>query len=282
MKGLSKWSANGVRVLGCTLLTIPLAWLGLETQAIAGPVVLSNGGNAVMNLNLDASVAAPLGMYSWAVNGVQQVAQQWFWYRVGNSNPEKDLTSITTTPTITPFMTRQVTALYSAPQQYGVQVTYLLGGGSAGSPNNGYTETIRVYNYSTSSALDFHLFQYNALNMGGSVEFTTDAGGYGQVTQSSSLGKFIQSGTPSASLAEATLDGSTLGNLVNGVPNDLRGTVPATPGSSVAWALQWNLNVPANSSLVISLVATVPEPTTLGVLGLGLAIGLLRARRKVS
>src|SRR5258707_9537392 len=34
------------------------------------------------------------GMFNWTVNGVNQLAQQWFWYRVGSTGPESSINTL--------------------------------------------------------------------------------------------------------------------------------------------------------------------------------------------
>jgi len=40
------------------------------------------------------------GVYSWLVNGVEQLFQQWFWYRVGSTGGESPLETLDNTPGI--------------------------------------------------------------------------------------------------------------------------------------------------------------------------------------
>lgn len=121
--------------------------LSAQTQA---QNTLSNL-NSIADLNLSTSA----GMYNWTVNGVDQLAQQWFWFRVGNS-AETPINSISA-PTITQTLAKLLTVTY-ANSWSSVQISYnLTGNSSPGSGGSGITESIKLSNL-TSSPLDFHFF----------------------------------------------------------------------------------------------------------------------------
>src|SRR6267142_4561288 len=153
MTGFRKWLASPRSLPCCAYLLVAISSLALHGQA--GAATLSDHNSSI---GLDLS--SPAGMTSWAVDSVNQVNQQWFWFRVGSGGPQFDLSHITTTPTVTTFGTKSLTALYDNPQQYGVQLTYTLNGQANGSGRSGLNQAITLFNH-TSSPLDFHFFMYS-------------------------------------------------------------------------------------------------------------------------
>ena len=72
--------------------TFPKAILGLlKIGAFFLAVALVKRADAVTftltDLNSSAQIndASQNGMFNWTVNGVNQLAQQWFWYRTGST-----------------------------------------------------------------------------------------------------------------------------------------------------------------------------------------------------
>ena len=61
--------------------------------AVAIENLVNNNSTALIDPNSSA------GMFNWTVDGVNQLNQQWFWYRVGN-NPEAPINTISA-PSIT-------------------------------------------------------------------------------------------------------------------------------------------------------------------------------------
>src|SRR5205085_9273901 len=116
--------AHGTRTTACAIVLFPLAGLIGQNNAQAATGNLSDGNSSI---SLDLSSSA--GMNSWLVNGVNQVQQQWFWFRVGNSGPEADISTISA-PVTSSANAHQLTVTYDLPGQYGVTVKYDLTGSS--------------------------------------------------------------------------------------------------------------------------------------------------------
>jgi hypothetical protein len=262
-------------------------------SALAAPARQSQA--AIITLVDNNSVAqvdngSSAGMFNWSVDGQNQLAQQWFWYRVGN-NPEASINTISA-PTITTPNARTLYTTYNN-GAFSVEVDYSLTGGLAGSGHSDIGESIRINNL-TATPLDFHFFQYSDFDLGGTpggqtVQLGRDLSGthFNEALQTGPgaiLDESITVAAPGANHGEAAFFNSTLVKLNNGVPDTLNDNAgPVGPGDAT-WALQWDLVIaPGGSALIskdkyIQLAAAVPEPSTLALISVGLA-GLARRRR---
>jgi hypothetical protein len=66
--------------------------LGLSSVATAAPFTLTDG-NASVVIDPDKQT----GISNWTTDGVNQLNQQWFWYRVGASRQENSLDTVSHT-----------------------------------------------------------------------------------------------------------------------------------------------------------------------------------------
>jgi len=283
MKVFCSRLAHGTRSTGCAVFLLSLAFLVAQHNAQAANTLTD--GNSIITFDL-SSGASSAGMTSWLVNGINQMQQQWFWFRVGNSGAESNLAALGPASISQPVgVTRELTVSYDRPGQFGVSIKYDL----TGSSRPGLTEAITIANH-TASPLDFHFFQYSHVTLGGSsanqsVSFGSDLSGITSVSQTGPGGQAFQSAvTVSANRAEAGLFNSTLTSLNDGNPTTLNNNASAGPGN-VTWAMEWDFTAANNniinpgSSKQISTLSQVPEPSVFALGALGMA-GFLQFRRK--
>src|SRR5881392_3003563 len=102
MKGLK--FVRRSTIVSARLLILALGFLAVAFQSQAQVVTLTHN-NSVAQINTGSSA----GMFNWFVEGQDQLAQQWFWYRVGNT-AEAAINTISA-PTIT---TPDARTLYSS------------------------------------------------------------------------------------------------------------------------------------------------------------------------
>src|SRR5689334_1773810 len=107
MKGLRSRLAHGTRSTACGLVLYALAGLIGQYQAQAATGGLLTDGNSSIGLSLNSSA----GMTNWLVNGINQLQQQWFWFRVGGGGPEADISTISA-PTTSSANAHQLTVSY--------------------------------------------------------------------------------------------------------------------------------------------------------------------------
>jgi hypothetical protein len=254
--------------------------------AYSGPaqIYTFTSGNASATINLGSQA----GMYNWTVNGVDQLNQQWFWYRVGPTGPERSIDTIGAPAlTITP---NSLTATYTH-SQFNIRVDYVLASALPGSSDSTLTESITVNNTS-GGPLDFHFFQYSDFDLGGTpggdtVQLDTNVSGkYNYALQTDGPVIFSESNVvPGASGGEAAAFPVTLSSLNDGVATSLSGSAGPVSGD-VTWAFQWDSMLDTTtqgSSFVLSKTKyiSVPEPGALSLMGLSLAAWALRRRRSV-
>jgi hypothetical protein len=250
----------------------------LQVAPISAQIITLTDQNSIAQVN----AATQAGMFNWLVDGQDQLAQQWFWYRVGPTSAESAINTISA-PVVTTPNARSLTLLY-ANSTLSVQVDYLLTGGAAGSGQSDISESIRITN-STQSPLDFHFFQYSDFDLSGSdsVQLKLGPNQYFLADQTGGSGTLAETvNTPAANHGEAGLFPATLNKLNDGIPTTLNDVTSAGPGDAT-WALEWDVTIAANSSFLISKdkrLAVVPEPSTWALISLGLITCALCRSRK--
>jgi len=268
-------------------------------QASGQTYNLSNG-NSVVSVN--ATPSSPnAGMFNYSVNGVNQVVNQWFYYRAGSMGYQSSIDNI---GALTPVQSdaRDLSLTYAG-SQYSAQVVYKLTGGSLGSSSSSLNETVTFLNTS-STALTLSFFEYANFGLGGTptgqtLQFNQSLipppahyNGFTQTAGSLSLTEQVSGGvgggSPGAvnpSHVEAANYNQTLTELNSGTPitlNDHAGPVTGDVTGTIEWDISLNPNTSLSLSKVIS-ITSVPEPSSTLLLGLGfvfcaIALGL-RSKR---
>src|SRR5215831_11899857 len=136
------------------------------TVAVAvGVPSISQGTSVALSDHNSTVVIDPMsqsGASLWRIDGVDQLFQQWFWYRTGN-NAESSIDTLTLNSAIASDtdlngQNDHLVLSYSG-NGFTIQVDYQLTGGTAGSHAADLTENIRIVNTGL-KVLDFHFFQY--------------------------------------------------------------------------------------------------------------------------
>jgi hypothetical protein len=272
------------------LLMLTILTLSIVGTAYATTITLSDG-----NSSAKIDTASQAGMYEWKVDGVNQLYQQWFWYRIGTTGQENSINSINfLAPVISGNGSNMTDIKYTA-SNFTLTLSYTLMGGLDGSGTADISKIIRINNTSGSS-LDFHLFQYSNFYVGGTpnniISFNPTASN--TLTQSNPSGTAYSETvvTPSPSRWEISYFNDTRNKLNDLLPTTLTNTnttSPASPGD-VTWAFEWDKVLRPGQSLLISndtgMVVPVQEPMTLillctGLAGTGLYGKLLRRKNKI-
>lgn len=267
-------------------LSILCAALAMVCVAALAPapaqsaIITLTHNNSTVQIDPDSQ----MGVYDWLVDGVDQMYQQWFWYRVGDTGPEQSINTISAASVQTAF--NRIADITYANDTLSVNIVYTLAGGLAGSKFSDLGEVITINNLSD-SAINLHFFQYcdfdlNATENDGSVVI---AALKNSATQSEA-GAWVTetSENPAATHAEANIYANTLNSLNDGSATTLNDVLAAGPGD-VTWAFQWDVTIGPGSTFGISKdkQLRIPLPPTALLLGTGL-IGLVglgwRRKRK--
>ncbi|MDB6113004.1 MAG: hypothetical protein JWR69_4754 [Pedosphaera sp.] len=269
------------KLLSLRLLAFALAFPAFVLPCKAQVYNLTDNNSAVK-----VDVGTQAGMSQWAVDGQNQLHQQWFWFGIGNG-PEAAINTISAATVTTP----DARTLYTtyANLQLSIEVDYSLTGGFAGSGSSHIGEVIRIQNLSSSS-LSLHFFQYSDFDLAGTPGNDTlqlglnGQGRFYDAFQSEGTLAFHETVvTPGANHGEAALFGQTLGELNDLTQTTLNNSLgPVGPGNAT-WALQWDLTIAAGGTALISKDKTIeiaPEPSTFVLTGLGLLACVLLKRRQ--
>jgi hypothetical protein len=268
MNRSNKWS----RLLGAALVAV--AVLAGASSAQAHVLTITD-----LNTTVSIDPHSQSGMFNWDVDGVDQIFQQWFWFRIGD-NPEA---SIDTLQLVSEGVLGRNAEVVYAGNGFTIDIAYLVTGGTNGSGASDVAETIRIINTGTTS-LDFHFFQYSDFDLNGSSGGQTVQILGGNTARQGGNGILLTETvvTPAPSHFEAAEFPDTIAKLNDGSASDLNDN-PLASGD-VTWAFQWDRVIAAGGTFVISkdknITRNVPEPFSLGIWGLGLALGAVAARRR--
>ncbi len=245
-------------------------------------------GNSIANFDTSSQANA----YGWSVDGIGQLFQQAFWFRVGNvAEQSLDVLPIGLQGTTDTDFDGNPDTLFVRYNGGGfdVEVRYVLDGGSPGSGASDMGEQISIISRSQ-DPLDFHFFQYSDFDLqgtiGGDSGVFTNLNAVRQYEGAIRLTETVV--TPVPSHRELAFYSSTITKLNDAVATTLDdlpaiGTVLG-PGD-LTWAFQWDFALPAGSTFQISKdknlsAGTIPEPATLALLMAGVALLLSKRRAR--
>lgn len=259
--------------------TAPAAIITLEDQ----------NATATFDTSTDA------GLFEWVVDGVDHMHKQWFWFRVGNGGGEAPISSLDHDDTIgvdlkvsdgnlNPGNDRLVARYRDPGDDFFVVVDFVLGGGSDGSGRADLTEVISIFNTSNQT-LNFHFFEYVDFDLNETIGDDTIVILNGNTARQTDPVVTVSETvvTPQPSRFEAAVFDSTLLSLNDGNPTTLNNQAGPLADVDATWAFQWDMSIPAGGSFLISkdkLLIAIPEPATIGLLGLAGGLILARRRRK--
>jgi len=269
------------------VLCAGLPWIAAGRPALADMINLANG-NSVVQID----PASSSGVDSWTVNGVNQLYQQWFWYRVGNSGPASSIDTLGTA-IISDSTASGATVTFTGTNGLSVTVAYTLQGGSSKSSGAALSEIVTLGN-TGESALDLHFFQYANFNLSGASQDSIQFPSSMSVEQTTALNSKSLSETilfPAPDYREANLVPVTLSEFSGSAFATLSNANVGSSGpygtGDMSWAYEWDDSLSPgdsfqiNKSMNLSGVLAVPEPSTLALaLTACLAlVGLARRRR---
>jgi hypothetical protein len=232
------------------------------------------------------------GLTGWAVDGQNQVDNQWFYYRIGSSGGEHPINFLSA-PTVTLSSSGSFTNLtvsYSD-AALSVSVGYTLGGNNAGSGKSGFSELISVSNTSGAS-MDLHFFDYSHYNIAEdtgnqTMRIGTAAGKPNAIFQTNNVANYLtetlSSLTPGTREAQIALGGVLLGSLNDGAPTTLVNTFGPLGPADLESAFEFDWTIAAGGTASISTTGpniVVPEPSALALIISGLGIWGLRRKRQ--
>jgi hypothetical protein len=238
----------------------------------AAPVVLSDGNSS---LTVDPSAAS--GISGWTVEGQNQISQQTFFYRVGDTGPILSIDTLGA-PTVNTVGGTKLETTYTT-ADFIIRVDYLLQGGTAGSGNSSLGIAMSIENLGL-QPLSFEFYEYGAYTPGGSVNNTVQLGTSGSGLFNEALvtggGVTVETAvTAGAQQGEAALYSSTLSQFAAGT--SLSGSTSAGPGF-VTWAFGWERIIAGEGTVTFSSVhlidgvpTNVPETAGISILLIGFA-----------
>jgi hypothetical protein len=285
--------------------------IAVPQHSNAAIVTLQNGNSIVKLSTLSTDAGVPTnGVYQWAVDGTNVVAQQQFYYRVGNTGPGTEISSLSPSQIVPPVVTLSTTG--SGPANYAsvsyqgngftVNARYELLGGATGSDFSELIEQMIVTNV-TSHTIQFHMVDYSDLNL-------SNPNGANDTGLATNNGATITQTGPNNALASPTYTGLQAVATTSMMPDeyevDTGGTGSgalqsmllsgagfplddnaAANNQDVAFGEQYDQNIGVGGSLVFSVAEvisptiTVPEPApaSAAMLAAG-SLFMMRPRRR--
>lgn len=311
-EGVMRKLTNMLKLKNAVLATAAAAagLIATPQHSNAAIVTLQNGNSIVKLSTLSTDAGVPTnGVYQWSVDGTSVAAQQQFYYRVGNTGPGTEISSLTPSQIVPPVVTLSTTG--SGPANYAsvsyqnqaggftINARYELLGGATGSDSSELIEQMIVTNVTTST-IQFHMVDYSDLNLS-SPSGASDLGAAtamgSTITQTgpnSTLVNPAYSGLEAVATTSMTPDeyevggggtgaGSLQSQLLSGAGFPLNDN--ASSSGDVAFAQEYDQTIGVGSSLVFSVAEvispTVPEPTSssAAMLAAG-SLFMMRPRRR--
>ncbi|MEX2186729.1 MAG: PEP-CTERM sorting domain-containing protein [Pirellulales bacterium] len=280
------------------------AVVGLATLAAtpaAATVITLENFNAVAQFATESGDApADKGLFSWQVDGVDHMNQQWFWYRVGTTGAERSIDTLAQVQAValdldgTAGNDALLLRYRNAEETFELSVRYTLTGGATNSGNSSLEEVIRVVNL-TGQSIDFHFFQYVDFDLGDTADDDavvlsgTPVNTALQTDSHSEISETVVTPPPARfEVNEYHAVGGLEEKLGDDQPTTLDNSFGPLTNLDATWAFQWDFHVAPHGSYLISknkslrAIAVVPEPGSFALCSIAGVALLVRRHRRVA
>jgi hypothetical protein len=214
------------------------------------------------------------GMYSWDVDGINQIYQHWFWYASATNAPQISLDHFGKAwGELT--ASNSVTVSFYAP---GATVIYAitLHGGTSGNLASDLIENLTLQS-STNTPLAIRLYEYSDFDLANNGN--SDALSFPSTSSALQQGagmvvtETIQTNLPQRS--EGSWYDITLAKLDGSAPLQLSDAqIPATPGDQT-FAFEWDAALASGGAFTIASMKSIrPAPPSLSIVSTGLTVTL--------
>ncbi len=270
----------------------------LFTTSSQATLYYLESGNSEITIDPETHISPPSnnGLYSWIVDGIENIYQEWFFYRINNyEEPEEPINSLPL-KSVTQNSPDQIKIVYEKSTQDGIDFTFVLTiklyGGATGSNKSRIREEFTVINGNISPK-DFSIFEYDDFDLNG-PDYDVISGDAKQFHQ-----KDVPSGFYANVVTRNRPADKYKGDYYSSIPNildiltdsnidDLDNINHVSDPGDVAWAYQWDISLDRGKSFTIYkdkyINTPVPEPSTLIMIGSGLiglfSYGSLRLKKR--
>src|SRR5208283_4834256 len=251
-----------------------MAFLALVLVLFVAPAratITLSDGNSVLTINPTSSA----GMESWTVDGINQLYQQWYWYRVGPTGLAQPINNLGLLSTVQ-SSPDEVALTYGSLTGLEVTLGLTLDGGPVGSGLSDLDQQIEIVN-NTVASKQVHFFEYSDFDLDGTpggqtiTLSGTPVNTAGQISGLSSVAEAVVG--PGPNRYEAALYPTILNGLDTVSGYTLNDNKVAGPGDAT-WAFEWDKTLGHNGAFLLSkdedLSVVVPEPAT--IFGMGLIL----------
>jgi hypothetical protein len=284
-----------MKTLALRTFCLSLAFVCVSAMSARGATLTLTDQNSTVLIDPTSQA----GVYTWNVDGVNQLFQQWFWYRIGSTGGESSIDTLSA-PSGGTTSANSATVSYAGTNNLSAQVQYVLTGSSTGSGASDLQETITLTNTNTGSqSIPLHFFQYSDFDLNGSpggdfVQFI-NANAVDQYkligNNKEDLSETVHTVTPHLGVTQeyqGDFYANTLNSLNDSNPTTLNNTPvvggPALGPGDMTWAYEWDYTLPAGGTLIIGKdkaisVVPVPEPASSALFAFAGICLLIGARR---
>jgi hypothetical protein len=270
-------------VSGATAAII-LTSLGITARPAKSAVLALSDDNSIAAFDPSFSdIPSNNGILFWTVDDVNQLFQNWFWYRVGSEGRENSINTLNLIDLDQSQPGDNQLSVTYAGTGFEIALNFTLDGGAQGSGISNLFENITIKS-TGSNQLDFHFFNYTDFDLTENGEQDTTKIGSGIATQLDNFTLATEVIDPAASYYQV----SPFSNILDALEDDVTTTLANFSGSLTgdnAYAFQWDFalepeqSFSINNHKSIAPIESVPEPTmTLGLIAFS---GLMLIRDKL-
>ena len=223
----------------------------VSVDFVFGLITLTNGNSLV---EIDPTTQD--GVFSWTVDGTNQLYQHWFWLREGSSGPQNSFDMLGT-PLGLAYTSNSAILNYLAPG-LSATVAFNLSGGNAGTLASDLTEAVTIQN-TTNVSMTLHVFDYSDFDLADADTGDTVAVNGTNVMVQEGKGMMATETvqTPMPNYWEASWYAITLDKIDGGTPITLSDQLLPQETGDQTFAFQWDATLGAGQSLVISLSKSI-------------------------